>query len=65
MRDVKICGKIFEHYLANEIIQIRIKEIAEIINNEYKNKKPLFIVVLNGSFIFAADLFKKINIDCK
>ncbi|HEY4874485.1 MAG TPA: hypoxanthine phosphoribosyltransferase, partial [Puia sp.] len=39
--------------------------IAHEINNDYKSKKPLFIAILNGSFIFAADLFKQISIEAE
>ena len=40
-------------------------EIARRINTELKDKKPLFLAVLNGSFMFASDLMKKLTIDCE
>ena len=39
--------------------------MAAEINRDYKGKKPLFIAILNGAFIFAADLFKEINIEAE
>jgi hypoxanthine phosphoribosyltransferase len=48
----------------NEIIN-SVNEIASRINNDYKGKNPLFIIVLNGAFIFAADLLKKVDLACE
>ena len=45
------------------MIRLRVKEIAETINKEYQGKRPLIIAILNGSFMFAADLFKHLTID--
>ncbi|MCL4134098.1 UNVERIFIED_CONTAM: hypothetical protein GTU68_042086 [Idotea baltica] len=39
--------------------------MAKLINEEYLDKNPIFIGVLNGSFMFAADFLKEINIDCE
>ncbi|MFH1319863.1 MAG: hypoxanthine phosphoribosyltransferase [Bacteroidota bacterium] len=64
MDRVKIKDKEFEILLPSGKIQNAVKEMAEMMNVEFKGKNPLFISVLNGSFIFAADLLKKINIDC-
>ena len=55
----------FVPYLTEEQIQKRITELAEEINEEYKSKLPIFIGVLNGSFMFMSDLLKKININCE
>jgi hypoxanthine phosphoribosyltransferase len=62
---IKVHDKSFETYLAESTIQQRIKEIAEQINEEYKGKRPLFISILNGSFMFAADLFKNLQIEAE
>lgn len=45
-----------------EQIQERVAQLAADINRDYADKRPLFIAILNGSFIFAADLFKKISV---
>jgi hypoxanthine phosphoribosyltransferase len=63
MGTVKVHDKSFEVYLSESTIQQRVKEIAEQINTDYAGKRPLFIAILNGSFMFAADLFKNLSIE--
>ncbi len=58
-------SEIFIPYIREEKIQARVKELAEQISIDYKNKTPVFIGVLNGAFLFLADLIKNINIDCE
>ena len=65
MKTIKVRDKEFSISITSEEIQKTVSKIAEKINNDLHGKVPLFIVVLNGAFIFAADLFKKINIDCE
>jgi hypoxanthine phosphoribosyltransferase len=65
MAVIKVHDKTFETYLSDETIQKRVKEIASGINKEYQGKKPLFIAILNGSFMFAADLFKQLTIEAE
>lgn len=65
MSTVKVHDKNFEIYLAEATIQQRVKEIAEQINKDYAGKKPLFIAILNGSFMFASDLFKHLDIEAE
>jgi hypoxanthine phosphoribosyltransferase len=62
---INVHDKTFETYLSDEIIQQRVKELAADINRDYSGKKPLFIAILNGSFMFAADLFKHLNIEAE
>lgn len=62
---IKVHDKTFETYLSDKAIQQRVGEIAAAINKEYAGKKPLFIAILNGSFMFAADLFKQLNIEAE
>jgi hypoxanthine phosphoribosyltransferase len=62
---INVHDKTFETYLSDEIIQQRVKEMAADINKDYSGKKPLFIAILNGSFMFAADLFKHLNIEAE
>jgi len=57
-----ILEKTFVPYLTEMELQKEIKRIAEEINRDYEGKKPLFIAILNGSFMFASDLFKEITI---
>jgi len=63
MAVIKVHDKSFETYLSDMTIQERVKEIAADINKEYAGKKPLFICILNGSFMFAADLFKQLTVE--
>ncbi|HNP17959.1 MAG TPA: hypoxanthine phosphoribosyltransferase [Fulvivirga sp.] len=57
--------KTFKKYISKEELEKKIKSLARLINSDYKDKKPLFIAILNGSFMFASDLLKEINIDCE
>ncbi len=65
MKNIKINDKEFELFIEAEKIEKSIGRIAEQINTDLKGKNPLFIVVLNGAFMFAADLLKKITIPCE
>ncbi|MBA4257541.1 MAG: hypoxanthine phosphoribosyltransferase [Chitinophaga sp.] len=65
MSNISLFNKTFEPYLPESLIQEKIKELGEMISKEYEGKKPLFIGVLNGSFMFAADLFKQITIEAE
>ena len=65
-KDKIVVGEeVFTEYLSEKIIQTRIKELAEKISKDYAGKVPVFIGVLNGSFIFMSDLVKNVGIDCE
>jgi len=59
---IKIHGKEFETYISHQSILSRTKELAARINEDYAGKTPLFVGVLNGVFMFAADLLKGIEL---
>ena len=61
---IQLHDKIFEPYLSAEEIQKSIAEMASKMN-VLKNNNPHFIVVLNGSFLFAADLLKQLDFDAE
>ena len=63
--DITVNGDRFTIYLSEEQIRSRVKELAARINEEYRGKVPIFIGILNGSFIFFADLIREITIDCE
>ena len=65
MAIIKVHEKSFETYLSDATIQQRVSEIAAAINKDYAGKKPLFICILNGSFMFAADLFKQLILEAE
>ncbi|MGK7392556.1 MAG: hypoxanthine phosphoribosyltransferase [Candidatus Cyclobacteriaceae bacterium M2_1C_046] len=62
---MQLHGKTFHPFISSSDIDHRIQQIGEQINEEYSQKKPLFIAVLNGAFMFAADLMKQVKIDCE
>jgi hypoxanthine phosphoribosyltransferase len=65
MEALKVHDKYFVPYISEADILKRIGELAKVIDAAYKGKKPLFIAILNGSFMFAADLFKYISIEAE
>lgn len=65
MDKIKILDKEFVISIPSEKIQGSIQHIADRMNNDLLDKDPVFIAVLNGAFIFASDLFKKITINCQ
>jgi len=65
MEIIKVKDREFSLMLSKDVISESIKVAADKINDDLKGKNPLFLAVLNGSFMFAADLMKNINIDCE
>ena len=65
MKQVTIEDKTFGIYIQDLEIQQSIQTIANEMNVLYADKKPIFISVLNGAFMFTADLLKKINVPCE
>ncbi|UAY55000.1 hypoxanthine phosphoribosyltransferase [Arachidicoccus terrestris] len=62
---VQIHDKSFIPYLSEAQIKEKIKVMAAGISKDYADKKPLFIAILNGAFMFASDLFKELTIDAE
>lgn len=54
----------FVLYLSAREIQNRIRDVADELTKDYQNKNPLFIVILNGAFMFAADLMRNLDFAC-
>lgn len=65
MSRVKILDKTFETSMPEMQIKARIKELGQQISKDMEGKNPLFLAVLNGAFIFAADLLREISIPCE
>ena len=65
MSTVKIIDKTFKTSITEEQIKQRVKELGQQISKDMEGKNPLLIGVLNGSFIFAADLLREITIPCE
>ncbi len=62
---ITVKDKQFKPYIESAILLKEVKRLAEEISRDLSNEFPLFIVVLNGSFMFAADLLKEINFPCE
>jgi hypoxanthine phosphoribosyltransferase len=62
---MKIADLEFKPLITYDAIESRIKVIAKEINETYADKTPVFVGVLNGCFMFMADLIKEINVPCE
>ena len=65
MSMVKIKDKTFQTSISEREIKQRVKELAQRISHDMEGKNPLLLGVLNGSFIFAADLMREMTIPCE
>jgi hypoxanthine phosphoribosyltransferase len=65
MASLKVHDKEFVPYISAKEIEKEVAKVAAEINRDYEGKNPLFIAILNGAFIFAADLFKQINVEAE
>ena len=65
MDSIQLHDKEFNTYISEKEILSEIKRLGTQISSDYKGKKPLFIAILNGAFMFASDLLKEISIDCE
>jgi hypoxanthine phosphoribosyltransferase len=61
MQTVTLHDKTFELFITEQAIHDAISALAQQINKDYEGKNPLFLGILNGSFLFAADLFRLIE----
>lgn len=57
--------KQFAPFINKQLLEGRIAEVAHKINEDYRDKNPLFVVVLNGAFMFAAELLKNVETPCE
>ena len=65
MDTIQVRDKTFKKSISARQIDEAVEKIANQINKDLDGKNPLFLVVLNGAFIFASDLMKKITIPCE
>lgn len=61
MKEIHILDKKFREFLTEKAIQQRIEEMARQVNNDLAGKEVVFLGILNGAFLFAADLFRRIE----
>ncbi|NIJ50891.1 hypoxanthine phosphoribosyltransferase [Dyadobacter arcticus] len=62
---INILDKTFVPFISKEDIETRITELAALISKDYKESCPVFLVVLNGAFLFAGELVKRIPLSCE
>lgn len=62
---IQINDKFFDVFIEKNEILSKVDSLASLINSDYKDQEVLFIAVLNGSFMFASDLMKRINLNCE
>jgi len=65
MNKVTIKDKTFTVSMPEAQIKARVKELAQQISRDMEGKNPLFLAVLNGAFVFAADLMREMTIPCE
>ncbi len=65
MKEIRILDKNFREFLTEETIQQRIDELARQVNSDLAGKEVVFLGILNGAFLFAADLFRRINFSAR
>ena len=65
MSSIKIKDKTFKVSIPEAQIKARVKELAQQMSRDLEGKNPLFLGVLNGAFIFAADLIREMTIPCE
>ena len=65
MSVVRIRDKTFKTFIPESEIKAQVQRVAQQINEDMKDKNPLLLAVLNGSFIFAADLMRALTIPCE
>jgi hypoxanthine phosphoribosyltransferase len=64
-KEVTLFDKTFELFISEAELIKSAQNIAAQINEDYKGRKPIFLCVLNGSFLYAADLIKAIDLECE
>jgi hypoxanthine phosphoribosyltransferase len=62
---IHLNDKNFTPYLTTTQIEEQVKRVGSELSSDYEGKRPLFIAILNGSFMFASDLFKVLTIECE
>ena len=62
---IKLHDKTFEPYLSEAEIEAFIADICKKLNQDYSGKNPLFVVILNGAFVFASKVFTQMKMECE
>ena len=64
-RTITVNGDTFTVMISERRIKTRVRELARKLSRDYRGKTPVFIGILNGSFIFFADLIREVTVDCE
>ena len=62
---ITIKDKQFDLFIEQAVIEQEIKRVADQMNAELEGRNPIFLVVLNGAFMFAAELMKRVSVSCE
>ena len=62
---IHLHDKTFQPYLSEAEIEAAIAGVCEKLNKDYEGKNPLFVVILNGAFVFASKVFTQMKMDCE
>ena len=65
METIQVKDRLFTPFLSETEIKDRVAQLAARIDKDYAGKCPLFLAVLSGSFVFAADLLRAVTIPCE
>lgn len=65
MNTIRVRNKAFSVSITEKRIQDEVRRVAASINKDYEGKSPVFLAVLNGSFVFAADLMREVALPCE
>ena len=65
MNEIKVLDREFSEYITEDEIQSRITAMAEKISEDLQGRDVLFFGILNGSFLFAADIFRQIKLNAQ
>ena len=65
MDSIKVLDKTFKRYVSCEDLDKHVAELAAKLNHDFAGKEVLFLGILNGSFIFASDLIRKLDLNCQ
>ena len=65
MSEISVHDKRFKTFIPEDVLQAKIRDLAASLNRDFAGKRPLFIAILNGSFMFASDLFKHLTINAE
>lgn len=63
MKEIRIGDKAFQEFLSEANVQARISDLGRQLNRDYAGKDPLIVSVLNGAFLFTADLVRHLDFD--